>query len=82
MVRLALALLATLALGCGPGADAARDAEKTAASVPTSADAVTPLAVGTKAPNATLRTLEGEEVALASLLGDQPVALIFYRGGW
>ncbi len=40
------------------------------------------VAVGSAAPDAAVRTLEGEEIQLRSLLGEQLVALIFYRGGW
>lgn len=40
------------------------------------------LEVGSDAPNATLKTIEGETVELASLVGDAPVVVMFYRGGW
>lgn len=38
--------------------------------------------VGEKAPNATLKTIKGESVTLASLLEKGPVVLTFYRGDW
>lgn len=47
-----------------------------------SAAEVRPAAVGTAAPDASVRTIEGTEIRLSSMFGDQPVALIFYRGGW
>ena len=40
------------------------------------------LATGTTAPDATLRTVSGEETTLASLYADGPVIVTFYRGGW
>ena len=38
--------------------------------------------VGDPAPNFTLPGATGDEVALADLLDEGPVVLIFYRGGW
>ncbi|MEM9064753.1 MAG: peroxiredoxin-like family protein [Planctomycetota bacterium] len=40
------------------------------------------LKVGTEAPNATLKTTDGETVEFSSLIGDKPVVVMFYRGGW
>jgi peroxiredoxin len=42
----------------------------------------TPLKVGDKIPDVTLRTEENREVRLRSLLDGKPTVLIFYRGGW
>ena len=42
----------------------------------------TPLEVDAMAPAGTLRDAQGAPVALSSLYQDQPVVLIFYRGGW
>ena len=50
--------------------------------LPERAEDVTPVAVGSAAPDAELRTLEGAPVQLHSALGSGPTALIFYRGGW
>ena len=50
--------------------------------VPDSADRVQPLQVGAKVPDATVQTIEGKRIALATLLAAQPTALVFYRGGW
>lgn len=57
---------------------------------PVGASATTPatvapapgLAVGERAPDATLTGLDGKPVQLASLYKDGPVVLTFYRGGW
>lgn len=44
--------------------------------------AVPGLAVGTKAPDATVTGIDGKPVQLASLYKDGPIVLTFYRGGW
>lgn len=49
---------------------------------PMAAEETRPLAVGTPAPDAAVRTLEGEETRLHQVIAGRPVALIFYRGGW
>ena len=38
--------------------------------------------VGDKAPDGTLATWEGEKVTLSNLWKDQPIVLMWYRGGW
>jgi peroxiredoxin len=50
--------------------------------VPTDAGRVQPLGVGEKAPAAILRRPDGREADLATLYGQKPTVLIFYRGGW
>lgn len=40
------------------------------------------LAVGTDAPDATLKTVTGETIELSSFVGEAPVVVMFYRGGW
>jgi peroxiredoxin len=40
------------------------------------------LALGDKAPDAALTTVDGKIVQLASLYKDGPIVLTFYRGGW
>lgn len=52
-----------------------------AAPAPTPQDA-RPLAAGTRAPNPTVRTMEGEATSLESLIAGKPTILIFYRAGW
>lgn len=38
--------------------------------------------VGDRAPAATVRDANGDEVALADLIADGPTLVVFYRGGW
>lgn len=47
-----------------------------------SADAIRPRLLGTPLPEANVRTLDGDELALAQAIGDRPAVLVFYRGGW
>lgn len=48
-----------------------------------SAEEATPLKVGDKVPDATVRTTAGQEVSLPALLREGgPAAIVFYRGGW
>jgi len=47
-----------------------------------SAEETKPLKAGDMVPDVNVRTLEGEEVALRDLAAEQPMALVFYRGGW
>src|SRR5690606_31272279 len=48
-----------------------------------SADTDTPgLAVGDKAPPATLTDIHGESVELEDLSARGPLVVVFYRGGW
>jgi len=41
-----------------------------------------PVRAGDKAPDFTLPNGQGQPVTLSALLGDGPVVLTFYRGGW
>jgi peroxiredoxin len=41
-----------------------------------------PIGVGTGAPDADLRDVEGKEVTLQAILAGKPTVLIFYRGSW
>lgn len=50
--------------------------------VPTSAEHVKPLEVGTPAPNPMLRDTSGQEISLHQITADKPTVLVFYRGGW
>jgi hypothetical protein len=50
--------------------------------LPSSAEAVSPILVGTKVPDGVLRTGEGRETTLAALLDGEPGVLVFYRGHW
>ncbi len=70
-------LSCALAVLC-PGTSLAAEAGRAAPS----AEAVRPLAVGEHAPAVKVRDLDGRDVALASLWGEKPIVLVFYRGGW
>jgi peroxiredoxin len=43
---------------------------------------VEPLKAGQSVPDGTLKTLQGKEVRLKTLVSQKPTILIFYRGGW
>lgn len=73
------ATLVTFAFGVGIAF--AEDAGKSSAIAP-SAEKVKPLQPGEQVPNVTLKSTEGEDVALKGLLEDGPVVIVFYRGGW
>ncbi|MBA4136396.1 MAG: antioxidant AhpC [Opitutus sp.] len=49
---------------------------------PVASPAAEPLGVGAPVPAALVRTVEGEQVELRTVLGGRPTVLIFYRGGW
>lgn len=53
-----------------------------AAPLAPTAAAARPLGVGAKAPDASVRTVDGAEVALRPTLAGRPTVLIFYRGSW
>ena len=53
-----------------------------AADVPTTAEEVRPLLVGSAVPEVELPTADGGVVDLAAAAKAQPTILIFYRGGW
>ena len=48
----------------------------------TSPEAVRPLTVGAKLPDAQLWDLDGKEVSLESIAANKRSILVFYRGGW
>lgn len=45
-------------------------------------DQVRPLLLGSALPDVSLRTLEGESVALRDAVAGKPALIVFYRGGW
>lgn len=53
-----------------------------AADVPTTAEDVRPLLVGSAVPEVELPAADGGVVDLAGAARAQPTILIFYRGGW
>lgn len=50
--------------------------------VPDSPFKVTPLLINEEVPDVSLKTTEGETVALRDLISEKPSVIIFYRGGW
>lgn len=46
------------------------------------ANDVKPLLIGTRIPDVSVRTIDGESVRLRNLVNRKPTVLIFYRGGW
>jgi peroxiredoxin len=54
----------------------------TGAELPVGADHVTPLAVGKRLPEVTVKTAEGQDFDLAAQTSGKPTVVIFYRGGW
>ncbi|HKK17333.1 MAG TPA: DUF3179 domain-containing (seleno)protein, partial [Opitutales bacterium] len=74
--KIKMTLLPLLAATLGSFATGAQ------AATPTDAREVNPVEVGSTAPDVTLRQADGEELGLHALTADQPVILVFYRGGW
>ena len=50
--------------------------------VPTSAEDICPILVGTTIPKLTLTTVNGSPFDLNAAIIEKPTVLIFYRGGW
>ncbi|MBF7073526.1 AhpC/TSA family protein [Glaciecola sp. MH2013] len=46
------------------------------------AEDVTPILIGSSAPNVTVKTSDGSPVSLKALYMQKPTVVIFYRGGW
>jgi len=68
-----------LALVLGGFLSAAANAADQVAS---SAQEAKPIEVGTTAPDAGLRDLDGNDVTLREIVAGKPTVLIFYRGSW
>ena len=47
-----------------------------------SAEEVSPILVGTPAPDGTVKAEDGKETTLGSLRAGRPAVLVFYRGHW
>lgn len=47
-----------------------------------SAQEVSPLIIGSKIPELTLRTADGDPYDLNAAIEGKPTILVFYRGGW
>lgn len=67
---------------CAAALLAAGAAIASASEVPTRADQVRPLLIGAQAPEATVQSLDGTDVALQDIFAKQRTVLVFYRGGW
>lgn len=52
------------------------------AAVPSDANEVNPVEVGSTAPNVTLTKADGAQVELHELVSENPAVIVFYRGGW
>ncbi|MBX2900523.1 MAG: AhpC/TSA family protein [Cyclobacteriaceae bacterium] len=50
--------------------------------VPAVATDISPLLIGEKIPDQTLKSISDAAVSLSTLFKDKPSVLIFYRGGW
>ena len=77
-IQLAFGTLWTLAV-LSMGGVAAAHAQ---AALPSAADKVRPLMVGTRMPAAQLQTATGETLDLGAAMAQKPAVLVFYRGGW
>lgn len=75
-------LLFLLSMTTSLQAQKSTDGEKQTTAIPSSADAVDPLKEGNDIPAVNLMTPEGEPFDLNTYVQEQPVVLIFYRGGW
>lgn len=75
-----LLLLLMMAISCQT--QTSTGGKQQAAAIPSSAEAVNPLKKGSKIPIVNLVTPEGDSFNLNSFVKEQPVVLIFYRGGW
>ncbi|TDD95559.1 peroxiredoxin-like family protein [Flavobacterium cellulosilyticum] len=50
--------------------------------LPKTANDVSPLLIGEKIPNLTLKSIEGNDINLSDTFSKQKTILVFYRGGW
>ena len=76
--RSLLFLMVALLLGGGLSSALANTADQAASS----AKEAKPIEVGTAAPDAGLRGLDGNDVTLHAIVAGKPTVLIFYRGSW
>jgi peroxiredoxin len=53
-----------------------------AGDIPSSAQDVRPLLIGSAVPDVTLKTADGTDFSLRAAVAKKPSILIFYRGGW
>jgi len=71
-------MIGSLVVGVALSAPAAHSEEELASS----AEAVSPILVGTTVPDGALKAADGRETTLGQLLDGQPGVLVFYRGHW
>jgi hypothetical protein len=71
-------MIVSLVAGVALSPQATRGAED----LPSAAEAVSPVLVGTAVPDGSLSTATGESTTLGALRGGEPAVLIFYRGHW
>jgi peroxiredoxin len=50
--------------------------------LPKTATDISPLLIGEKIPDITLKSIDNEDVSLAALFNKKRTILVFYRGGW
>ena len=43
---------------------------------------IRPLLLGSKVPDASIKTLDGKQTSLSAIVGGKPSVLVFFRGGW
>ncbi len=79
---LSVLLLTALASGAAASARAAEMSASPATAIAPTAAATKPLAVGTTAPGAKVKTSDGADFDLGAALAEKPTVLVFYRGGW
>jgi len=53
-----------------------------AQAIPEIANDISPLLIGERAADVTLKNWEGKDVSLMQIISEKPTVLIFYRGGW
>ncbi|PZP41883.1 MAG: antioxidant AhpC, partial [Pseudopedobacter saltans] len=56
--------------------------ERKMSNIPQSPEDISPLLIGEKIPDASLKDNEGNAKDLSELIQKQPTILVFYRGGW
>jgi len=79
---LSLSSTLVLALAFAIPSQAGDSKRSSVGSVAPAAEQVTPLDVGERAPSVVLRDVAGAQVSLGDFVGREPVALVFFRGGW
>ena len=80
--RATLLLVLLVAWGLPAPGEAAASEREVVSLVFASAAAVQPLEIGGRVPAVDVRSVDGERVSLRSFVGESPLAIVFYRGGW